>query len=209
VDCEWLPRGCVLAGRGGGAGTTTAARFTTEAICSNPMLTWSYTFPYVPCNPFIKSLQWWPASIRSYTFRATLPVNYANHVPNPYVPIRSVQPSRWIVPIMSWIYTFLYVPCNPPAIIQKCYTFLYVPIKFLYVPPCFLKNLFQSYTFLYVPCNPLAILSKCYTFLYVPIKFLYVPPVFFKEFVEMLYVPIRPEWQLCKNNPDNKIGAFS
>jgi hypothetical protein len=129
----------------------------------------------------VGSLQWWSDSIRSYTFRGTLPVNSSNHVPNLYVPIRSVQPSRWIVPIMLRIYTFLYVPRNPPAILWTCYTFLYVPIKFLYVPPCFWKNLLTSYTFLYVPCNPLAILSKCYTFLYVPIKFLYFPPCVFKN----------------------------
>jgi hypothetical protein len=53
-----------------------------------------YTFLYVPCNPPIKSLKWCPESIRSSTFRATLPLNHWHHVLNLYVPIRSVQPSR-------------------------------------------------------------------------------------------------------------------
>ena len=75
----------------------------------------------------------YPGVIRSYTFRATL--------------------SRflWIV-LQS--YTFLYVPCNPLAILVNCVAKLYVPIRSGATVSRFLRISLQSYTFLYVPRHP-------------------------------------------------------
>jgi len=158
--------------------------------------------------------------MRSYTFRATLSINRWNHVLRLYVPIRSVQPSQQKAAIMSWNYTFLYVPCNrlnknlqscPETIrsytfratlsqlceiLIRSYTFLLRSYTFLHM---FLTFLLESYTFLYVPCNPLAILWDWYTFLYVPMTFLYVPPYVFEYVVGKLYVPIRSVQQYRKS----------
>ena len=112
-------------------------------------------------------------------------------------------------------YTFLYVPCNPLAIIGNCVAKLYVPIRSVQPSRDYWElccKVIRSYTF---PCNSLVILanyvaklyvpirstpplsqflqfvSQSYTFLYVPKKFLYVPAGNLKDALRKLYVPIR------------------
>ena len=96
-----------------------------------------------------------------------------------YVPIRSEQPSR-----------------DSCKLLYK-----YVPIRSVYVPPCFVKNLSESYTFLHVPCNPLAILANCYTFLYGPYTFRIRSALCLNNLSEgdaFLYVPHNPSRISCE-----------
>ena len=70
---------------------------------------------YVPYTFSIQKGRILSKVIRSYTFRATLPLKAERVVKS---------------------YTFLYVPCNPLAILVNCYTFLYVLYTFRIRSPC-------------------------------------------------------------------------
>ena len=94
--------------------------------------------------------------IRSYTFHATLSQFLPIVIRSYTFRIRSVYVLHPNWKILWNSYTFLYVPCNPLAIMWNCdpfhlrspskapgslsrvwYTFLYVPYTFLYVPDGF------------------------------------------------------------------------
>jgi len=99
--------------------------------------------PYVPDTFSTQNKRIWSKVIRSYTFRATLPLKAGNVVTN---------------------YTFLYVLCEP---FRYSCGLLYVPIRSVYVlytfPHTTWTILIKSYTFLYVLCYPPAILSNLAT----------------------------------------------
>ena len=90
---------------------------------------WNYRFLYVPCNTLGKSLQSWPETIRSYTFHATLSINSRSHVLQLYVPIRSVQPSRYSVRALYVPTRSYYVPIRSAYLFEDFVVKLYVPIR--------------------------------------------------------------------------------
>ena len=104
----------------------------------------SYTFLYVPCNPLTKSLQSCPETIRSYTFHATLSQILQIVIRSYTFRIRSIYVPPTKLNNFIKCYTFLYVPCNPPAILANCYTFSYVPITFRIRSALFFKELVKN-----------------------------------------------------------------
>jgi len=113
---------------------------------------------------------WVLGFLRSYTFRMRSPYKMKDFYQKLYVPIRSVQPSRYSCEL-------LYV------LIRS----VYAPHTFLIQTDRWLSKLIRSYTF----CATLAILVNCHTFLYVPYALCLHSQHEVNDPYQELYVPIR------------------
>ena len=109
-----------------------------------------------------------------YTFRIRSSYKSKEFSQKLYVPIRSVQPSRYSCKLLYVPIRSVYAPIR--VLIQKERSLSKVIRSYTFCATLsqILRILLQSYTFLYVPCNPLAILANCIAKSYVPIR--YVQP---------------------------------
>ncbi len=112
----------------------------------------SYTFQCVPARSVICFSRSDSCGLRSYAFRATLPLICDATMRSDTFQLRSVYVPPSFLMILLKCYTFPCVPCEPPAKCESTYTFLYVPDTFL-LRSCglFAKMrvpIMRSYTFL-------------------------------------------------------------
>ena len=105
-----------------------------------------------------------------YTFCIRSPYEMNNFSQKLYVPIRSVQPSRYSCKLLYVPIRSVYVPIRFPIQKERLLSKVIRSYTFRATLSRFLRIVLQSYTFLYVPCNPLAILANCIAKLYVPIR---------------------------------------
>jgi len=124
----------------------------------------SYTFLYVPYNPLDILVNCYTFLYVPYTFRIRSPHKVKDFDGKLYVPIRSIQPSRYSHELPHTFvhvpYTFVHIPCNSstksvkwdkalqlPQGLSSC---AWIPTPVLMWPSCFRSYTFR-YTFLYVP----------------------------------------------------------